>query len=161
MFEYSKYELLHKQVDGIFEGESAVISNTANFSALLFNSIENINWLGFYFFDGKDLMVGPFQGKPACVRIDPKRGVCGASFTERKTMVVPDVHEFPGHIACDSESRSELVIPIIKGNMIYGVFDIDSPIKNRFNDVDVENFESLMGYLIDRTDFSTIPSEQC
>lgn len=155
------YELLKKQIKSIFEGEQALISNSANFSALLFNSLENINWLGFYFYDGQDLMVGPFQGKPACTRIAPGKGVCGTAFLNNEIQVVEDVHQFPGHIACDPDSKSELVIPIVKNNKIYGVFDVDSPIINRFNVNDVENFKALVGYYIENTDFSNNPSIKC
>ena len=124
------------------EDEPDPIANAANLSALLFNSLAQVNWAGFYFLRGETLVVGPFQGKPACVRIALGRGVCGAAAQRRATIVVPDVHAFPGHIACDSASRSEVVVPLI-GERLLGVLDIDSPEPGRFDDEDARGLERL------------------
>ena len=155
------YELLKKQTPSIFEGENDAIANAANFSSLIFNNIPDLNWAGFYFFKNPDLIVGPFQGQPACVRIQAGKGVCGTSFSERKTIVVEDVHQFEGHIACDPNSNSEIVIPLIKDDKIYGVFDVDSPKINRFNSIDVENLEALVCIYIERSDLSILNSQTC
>lgn len=138
------YETLATQARALIEGESDVIANAANFSSLVFNSLEGLNWAGFYFFDGKELVVGPFQGKPACVRIGIGRGVCGTAAQTRETQVVRDVHEFPGHIACDSASQSEIVVPLVApdGTLI-GVWDVDSPLIARFDDEDAKGMEAL------------------
>jgi len=138
------YETLAAQARGLIEGESDVIANAANFSSLVFNSLEGLNWAGFYFFDGKELVVGPFQGKPACVRIAMGRGVCGTAAQTRETQVVRDVHAFPGHIACDSASQSEIVVPLVApdGTLI-GVWDVDSPLIARFDDEDAKGMEAL------------------
>ena len=125
------------------EGEPDLIANSANFSALLVQQLPDINWLGFYFLRGEELVLGPFQGKPACVRIPLGRGVCGIAVAEGKTQLVPDVHDFPGHIACDIASRSELVVPLHDGNEVIGVLDIDSPSTDRFSTTDVQYVESL------------------
>lgn len=124
-------------------GEPDLIANSANFSALLAQQLADINWLGFYFLRGGELVLGPFQGKPACVRIPLGRGVCGAAVEQKKTQLVPDVHAFPGHIACDIESRSELVVPLMNGAEIVGVLDIDSPTVNHFTADDVQYVEAL------------------
>lgn len=125
------------------QGEPDLVANAANFSALLAPQLPDINWLGFYFLQGDELVLGPFQGKPACVRIPVTRGVCGAAVTSRQTQVIADVHAFPGHIACDIASRSELVVPLYAGQEIVGVLDIDSPQMDRFTPGDVETVESL------------------
>lgn len=119
------------------------IANAANFSALLYHALPDVNWVGFYFFDGRELVVGPFQGKPACVRIAIGRGVCGTAAQTRSTQLVPDVHAFPGHIACDSASRSEIVIPLLQGETLIGVLDIDSPLPGRFDSEDQQGLEAL------------------
>lgn len=129
---------------GLLHGERNAIANAANFSALIFNSLPDLNWAGFYLFDGTELVVGPFQGKPACVRIALDRGVCGAAASTRQIQVVADVHAFPGHIACDAASRSEIVIPIVHQGALYGVFDIDAPIPDRFDDTDRVGLEALV-----------------
>jgi len=126
------------------------ISNLANISAYLFYNLENINWAGFYLFDGLDLYLGPFQGKPACTNISMGKGVCGTSASNRKTLVVDDVHKFTGHIACDSGSRSEIVIPIItKSGDLFGVLDIDSPVLSRFDDSLKNALEKIAHLLVD------------
>jgi len=154
------YALLVRQVESVLEGERSLIANAAQFSALVYDTLNDLNWAGFYFTvparkgDGQDLLVGPFQGKPACARIPFGRGVCGTTAVERKTIVVPDVHAFPGHIACDSASASEIVIPVIKDGEVLGVFDIDSPVLDRFSDEDRAGLEEMLAAFIDGTDFS-------
>jgi len=138
------YERLASELTGLLSGESHLIANAANTASLLFNALPNVNWLGFYFLeqDG-ELVVGPFQGKPACVRIALGRGVCGTAALRRETIVVPDVEAFPGHIACDSASRSEIVVPLVKNGTLLGVLDIDSPHLARFDDEDRRGVERL------------------
>src|ERR1700761_3152682 len=130
----AQYEELVAQERALIGDETSLIANAANFSSLVFNSLEGINWCGFYFFDGTELVVGPFQGKPACVRIALGKGVCGTAAVEGKTRVVPDVHAFPGHIACDAASRSEIVVPLVDRGTLIGVWDVDSPDLARFDD---------------------------
>lgn len=143
------YEELAMQASALFEGESDRLANAANFCALVYRALPDVNWAGFYFFDGKDLVVGPFQGKPACARIPPGKGVCGAAASRRETLVVPDVRRFPGHIACDPDSSSELVVPIYhpKGELI-GVWDVDSPVVGRFDEEDRAGMETLVGRFV-------------
>jgi L-methionine (R)-S-oxide reductase len=138
------YATLAAQARALIEGESDFIANAANFSALVFNSLDGLNWAGFYFFDGRELVVGPFQGKPACVRIGLGKGVCGTAAQSRETQVVRDVHAFPGHIACDSASQSEIVVPLVApdGTLI-GVWDVDSPHLARFDEEDAKGMEAL------------------
>ncbi|MGE8206301.1 GAF domain-containing protein [Heyndrickxia sp. NPDC080065] len=131
-----KYNLLKKQLKALVEDEPNRIANLSNASALLNQFLDRINWVGFYLMDGEELVLGPFQGLPACVRIPLGKGVCGTAIQERKTLRVADVNEFPGHIACDAASQSEIVVPIIKNNTLVGVLDIDSPEKNRFDETD-------------------------
>jgi len=114
--------------------------------------LPDINWAGFYFLRGDELVLGPFQGKPACVRIQVGKGVCGTAAAERKTLVVPDVQKFPGHIACDSASNSEIVVPLIKDNKLLGVLDIDSPTLSRFDEEDQKGLDRLAGIFVDKTD---------
>ncbi|AYB38303.1 MULTISPECIES: GAF domain-containing protein [Brevibacillus] len=132
------YELLVKQLDALVDGEPNVLANLSNAAALLNQFLTEVNWVGFYLYDKEQavLTLGPFQGLPACTRIPAGRGVCGTAVSERRTMRVADVHAFPGHIACDAASRSEIVIPIFKEEEIYGVLDIDSPITDRFDELD-------------------------
>lgn len=126
------------------EGSSFLrMANLSNLAALIYDYLDDINWAGFYLFDGSQLVLGPFQGEPACTLISLKRGVCGYSARERKTVIVEDVEKFPGHIACSSKSRSELVVPIIVKGELYGVIDIDSPILNRFTEEDASLIESV------------------
>lgn len=125
------YSLLLKQVQALLEGETDLIANMANISSLLYHSLENVNWVGFYFLKEGELVLGPFSGQPACTRISLGKGVCGTAFSEQQTQVIADVHQFPGHIACDAASESEIVVPFSIG-AAQGVFDIDSPIAARF-----------------------------
>ncbi|NLP34987.1 MAG: GAF domain-containing protein [Clostridiales bacterium] len=141
------YKLLHAQLEAMLEGESNLIANLSNTSALLNMAIDNINWVGFYLLEGNVLHLGPFQGKPACMHIPIGKGVCGTAVSERKTQLVKDVHTFPGHIACDSASNSEIVIPIYKNGNIIGVLDIDSPIIGRFDTRDQEGLEEVVRIL--------------
>lgn len=143
----SFYEMMLKQISSLLEGEADSIANLANASALLNQLLDEINWVGFYLMKEDELVLGPFQGKVACVRIKSGRGVCGVAALEDKTQVVGDVHAFPGHIACDSASNSEIVIPIHKGEKVIGVLDIDSPIKERFDQVDAYYLEKLVSIL--------------
>ena len=138
-----QYEQLIVQCQALLHGERHRVANAANLSALLFNSLADINWLGFYFMEGGELVVGPFQGLPACVRIALGKGVCGTAAASRETQLVPDVHAFPGHIACDSASQSELVVPLVKDGEVIGVLDIDSPVLDRFDAVDQAAFERI------------------
>ena len=139
-----QYSQLLSQAQGLIHGEKNLIANAANLSALLFNALPDLNWAGFYLFDGTELVVGPFQGLPACIRIPLGKGVCGTAALSRETQVVYDVHEFPGHIACDAASQSEIVIPLISsaGELI-GVLDIDSPVVGRFDDEDRVGLEAI------------------
>ena len=138
------YESLCRQAAGILEEEPWYFSCLSNLSALIMENLPQLNWAGFYLMRSGRLTVGPFQGKPACIHIAPGKGVCGTAVAEDKTILVPDVHEFPGHIACDSASASEIVIPIHQGGGIIGVLDIDSPVKNRFDKKDQAGLESLV-----------------
>ena len=138
-----QYAELADQARGLLHGERDRIANAANFAALVYNALPDLNWAGFYFFDGTELVVGPFQGQPACVRIALDKGVCGAAASTRQTQVVRDVDAFPGHIACDSASRSEIVVPLIVDGKLLGVFDVDSPKLARFDDDDRVGMEQL------------------
>lgn len=133
--------MLGKQLDALLEGESNLIANLSNASALLNQFLERINWVGFYLMEDGELVLGPFQGLPACVRIQVGKGVCGTAVAEKKTMLIEDVHAFPGHIACDAASQSEIVIPLMKDGSVIGVLDIDSPELSRFTKEDQEGLE--------------------
>ena len=137
------YAELVVQARALLQGEPDRIANAANLSALAFQALPELNWVGFYFFDGTELVLGPFQGKPACVRIALDRGVCGAAASQRQTQLVPDVHAFPGHIACDAASRSEIVVPLVQRGELIGVWDVDSPVPDRFDEDDRKGMESL------------------
>ena len=139
----AQYAQLLAQAEGLMHGEPDRIANAANLSALLFNALPDLNWAGFYFFDGNELVVGPFQGLPACVRIPLDKGVCGAAASTQQTQRIEDVHAFPGHIACDAASRSEIVIPLVKNGELIGVLDIDSPSPARFDADDQEGLEAI------------------
>jgi L-methionine (R)-S-oxide reductase len=143
------YDSLAQQLSGLLAGEPDAIANAANMSALLFDLLPDLNWAGFYFMRGSELVLGPFQGKPACIRIAVGRGVCGTAVERKASIVVPDVHAFPGHIACDSASRSELVVPLIKDGQVLGVLDLDSPNPARFDDADREGCEKLVQIYLD------------
>jgi len=137
------YASLVVQLLSLLKGEHDFIANAANFSALLFNSLPNVNWAGFYFLQGDELVLGPFQGNPACVRIPMGKGVCGVAAQQLETIIVPNVHEFPGHIACDVASNSEIVVPLFDGERLLGVLDLDSPLIGRFDDGDAEGLNEL------------------
>ena len=138
------YASLVVQLLSLLKGEHDFIANAANFSALLFNSVPNVNWAGFYFLQGEELVLGPFQGNPACVRIPMGKGVCGVAAKQCETIIVPNVHEFPGHIACDVASNSEIVVPLFDGERLLGVLDLDSPTIGRFDDQDAEGLNELV-----------------
>jgi GAF domain-containing protein len=153
------YASLAAELSGLLAGERDFVANAANTSALLFDALPDINWVGFYFLrsagppqgghaNAEELVVGPFQGKPACVRIPLGKGVCGTAAATRKTVVVADVHQFPGHIACDAASQSEIVIPLIHGDRLLGVLDIDSPRLSRFDDSDRRGIERLAAIFV-------------
>ncbi|SMF90736.1 GAF domain-containing protein [Paenibacillus uliginis N3/975] len=135
------------QLKALIHDEPNAVANLANASSLLNHFLKDINWVGFYLYDGKELVLGPFQGLPACIRIPLNRGVCGTAAAELKTLVVEDVHAFPGHIACDAASNSEIVVPVIKDGQLYGVLDIDSPLVNRFDQEDREFLEQFVQIL--------------
>jgi L-methionine (R)-S-oxide reductase len=137
------YASLLGQARSIFEGERDPIANAANLAALIFHRLPQLNWAGFYFLRGDELVLGPFQGKPACIRIPVGKGVCGTAVARRSTVLVPDVHEFPGHIACDSASRSEVVVPLLSADRVLGVLDLDSPELARFDAEDQAGLETL------------------
>lgn len=137
------YSHLAAQLRSLLEGERDFIANAANLSSLLFHSLPDLNWAGFYLYKEGELVLGPFQGEPACVRIAIGKGVCGTGAEIRQTVVVANVHEFPGHIACDSKSQSEIVVPLIKDGQLIGVLDLDSPLWNRFDDVDARGLNEL------------------
>ncbi|MFH5781581.1 GAF domain-containing protein [Heyndrickxia oleronia] len=143
-----KYQLVKKQLTALMEDESNMIANLSNAAALLNQFLDRINWVGFYLVEGNELVLGPFQGLPACVRIPFGKGVCGTAVKERKTLRVEDVNQFPGHIACDSASQSEIVVPIIKNNEVIGVLDIDSPEINRFDEVDEIHLKEFVEALV-------------
>jgi L-methionine (R)-S-oxide reductase len=138
------YASLVMQLMSLLKGEHDLVANAANFSALLFNSLPNVNWAGFYFLRGEELVLGPFQGNPACVRIPMGSGVCGVAAQQCETIIVPNVHEFPGHIACDVASNSEIVVPLFDGERLLGVLDLDSQLIGRFDDQDAEGLNELV-----------------
>lgn len=140
--------MLSKQLDALLTGEKNIIANLSNASALLNQFLDQINWVGFYLMEDNELVLGPFQGLPACVRIPLAKGVCGSAASTKETVIVPDVHAFPGHIACDAASQSEIVVPIVKDGVLLGVLDIDSPIKERFSEQDKEGLEQFIQVLI-------------
>jgi L-methionine (R)-S-oxide reductase len=143
------YELVKKQLQALLHGETNQIANLSNTSALLNQFLDRINWVGFYLMDeNNELVLGPFQGLPACVRIPLGKGVCGTSAKNRETIRVEDVHQFPGHIACDAASNSEIVIPLMKDGKLLGVLDIDSPEKNRFDELDQVQLEEITNILV-------------
>lgn len=148
------YEALAREAAALLAGERDLVANAANFAALVWQQVPGINWCGFYLVqaDG-DLLVGPFQGKPACVRIAPGRGVCGKAAVTRQTQCVADVHDFPGHIACDADSRSEIVVPLLRGDgTLLGVWDVDSPQPARFDAADQTGMEALCRVFLDSLD---------
>ncbi len=148
------YEQLAAQLRALLEGERDFIANAANFSALLFHTLPRLNWAGLYLHKEGELVLGPFQGRPACVRIRLGEGVCGTAAGERRTVVVPNVHEFPGHIACDTASNSEVVVPLLAGESLVGVLDLDSPDHARFDDEDAAGLQRLARIFLDSSDLS-------
>lgn len=150
------YSDIMEYADMLMFEERDCIANLSNISALLNQVLKDINWVGFYITRGKQLVLGPFQGKAACIRIDKGRGVCGAAFESGQTQLVGDVHQFPGHIACDCESNSEIVVPIVIDNNVAAVLDIDSPIKNRFDEADKTHLEKLCEIIKDGCDWNNM-----
>ncbi|HZP65511.1 MAG TPA: GAF domain-containing protein [Rudaea sp.] len=144
-----QYRELAEQARGLLHDERDRIANAANFAALVYHALPDLNWAGFYFFDGSGLVVGPFQGKPACVRIALGKGVCGTAAATRQTQVVRNVDDFPGHIACDSASRSEIVVPLVANGRLLGVWDVDSPRVARFDEDDRQGMEELARIFVD------------
>ena len=147
---------LRQQLAGLIAGERDGLANAANLTALIHEAMPALNWVGFYFLRGGELILGPFQGKVACVRIPLGKGVCGTAAERRETVVVPDVHEFPGHIACDAASRSEIVVPLIQSGRLLGVLDLDSPEPGRFDREDADGLDMLVRLLLDGTDFGRL-----
>lgn len=143
------YDSLLAQAKGLFEGEHDKIANAANLTALVYNAIPGLNWVGFYFFDGKELVLGPFQGKPACIRIALNKGVCGTAAATRRIQRVDDVHTFDGHIACDADSNSELVVPLVRHGELVGVWDVDSPLLARFTAKDEAGMQALCSLFLE------------
>lgn len=141
------YRELNSYLEGLLDGEPDWLAGISNASSLLYLMLEDINWAGFYLYKDGRLMLGPFHGKPACVRIDIGKGVCGTAAKTREIQIVKDVHQFPGHIACDAASQSEIVLPIIKDDRLIGVLDIDSPIKARFDEEDAKGLKSFVDIL--------------
>ena len=140
----TNYNLLGKQLASLIEDETNLIAILSNTSALLNDNLDQINWVGFYLIENNELILGPFQGHPACVHISIGKGVCGTAVANNQTQLVDDVNTFPGHIACDANSKSEIVVPIFKDDKIIGVLDIDAPIRNRFDDNDKEHLEAIV-----------------
>jgi GAF domain-containing protein len=150
------YRSLLSQIESVIDSQVPVISNLANVCAILKDTFDKVSWVGFYFLKNNTLYLGPFQGKLACTSININNGVCGFSVREKQTIIVEDVNQFPGHIACDSNSQSEIVVPLVKDNTIYGVLDIDSYNLSAFNDVDKKYLESLCNSLIQKLSLETI-----
>ena len=150
------YRELEKQLRALLHGERDTIANLANAAALIYQSLPDLNWAGFYRLIGSELVLGPFQGKPACVRIPVGKGVCGNAAARRETVLVPDVHAFPGHIACDAASRSEIVVPLIKDGKLLGVLDLDSPNPGRFDAADQIALEKIAVILIEASELCEI-----
>jgi L-methionine (R)-S-oxide reductase len=146
------YAELKQMAEGLFAGERDAIANAANLAALLWMGLPDLNWAGFYFLRGGELVLGPFQGKPACVRIALGKGVCGTAAATREIAIVPDVESFPGHIACDAASRSEIVMPLLRGRELLGVLDLDSPVKARFDQQDAAGLEALAALWVSGSD---------
>lgn len=141
------YPQIIEQVQALIHDETDFLANFANTSSLLYHLLPEVNWVGFYLYREEQLILGPFHGKPACVRIAIGKGVCGTAAERKETVIVPDVHQFPGHIACDAASQSEIVVPMIKDGRLIGVLDIDSPIKNRFDETDQTYLEKIVEIL--------------
>jgi len=150
------YKIMLVRLEGLLSSESDWLANLSNAAALLYMNLLDINWAGFYFMKKGELVLGPFQGKPACTRIKSGKGVCGTAVVEMKVQLVPDVHLFPGHIACDCASNSEIVVPLIKDGVLYGVLDIDSPSINRFDDLDAKYLQLFVDKLSKYIDWNQI-----
>ncbi len=150
------YRDLAASLASLLDGETDALANLSNATALLSGALDRINWCGFYLLRGGELVLGPFQGKPACVRITLGKGVCGTAAARRETLVVPDVNAFPGHIACDAGSRSEIVVPIFAGGALYGVLDVDSPETNRFDGEDRAGLEEFVSALVPRISWARL-----
>jgi GAF domain-containing protein len=148
-----RYRVLEESLVALLDGEPDALANLANAAGLLAGALDRINWCGFYLLRGEDLVLGPFQGKPACVRIPMGQGVCGAAAIRRETLVVPDVNRFPGHIACDPASRSEIVVPILENGVLRGVLDVDAPETERFGEEDRVGLERFVEALTPRIDW--------
>ena len=146
---------LGEQARALLEGERDLTANAANLASLIFHALPELNWAGFYWLKGGELVLGPFQGRPACVRIPLGKGVCGTAAQTRRTIVVPDVDHFPGHIACDSASRSEVVVPVMVAGRVAGVLDLDSPVPARFDEEDARALESLVADFVAATDMGS------
>lgn len=153
-----KYQQIIPQVENLINPIEPIVSNFANVTALLNDSLEKISWVGFYLIKGDKLFLGPFQGKVACTTIEIGKGVCGTSAQQKKTIIVEDVHKFPGHIACDGDSNSEIVVPLIKNGILYGVLDLDSYHYSAFNQIDKIYLEKLCKLITDKIDLSKISS---
>ncbi|HEY1283651.1 MAG TPA: GAF domain-containing protein [Steroidobacteraceae bacterium] len=151
------YAALARELKALLAGERDVIANAANATSLIYGALPDVNWCGLYFLKEGELVVGPFQGKPACVRIPLGKGVCGTAAAQRTTQVVPDVHAFPGHIACDAASRSEIVIPLLKKGNLLGVLDLDSPRLARFDDADRRGLERIAEVFVESVALSRAP----
>ena len=150
------YNQLAAQLSSLLAGECDLIANAANFASVIFHALPDLNWAGFYFLKSDELVLGPFQGQPACVRIPVGQGVCGTAASKRVTTIVPNVHEFPGHIACDSASNSEIVVPLLKDERLIGVLDLDSPIIGRFDDEDALGLDGLVSILIESSEWRPV-----
>jgi L-methionine (R)-S-oxide reductase len=150
------YREIHQQLSAVFAGERSGLANAANMCALLYQALPQLNWAGFYFLQQGELVLGPFQGKVACVRIAMGRGVCGTAAQRRQTLIVNDVHEFPGHIACDAASRSEIVVPLIQAGRLLGVLDLDSPELSRFDEEDRSGLDAAVQLLLQASDLSKL-----
>ncbi len=149
----NNYEYILKYLKSMLQNERDHIANLANTSAVINKNIENLNWVGFYLYNNEELVLGPFQGNPACVRIQLGKGVCGNSAKDRKTYIVENVHDFPGHIACDAASNSEIVVPMVKDNKLIGVLDLDSFEYGNFNEIDKEYLEKAVEIILEYTHF--------
>src|SRR6266850_3247981 len=150
------YDQLAAQLSSLLAGECDLIANAANFASVVFHALPDLNWAGFYFLKSDELVLGPFQGQPACVRIPVGQGVCGTAAAKRVTTIVPNVHEFPGHIACDSASNSEIVVPLMKDERLIGVLDLDSPIVGRFDDEDAIGLNRLILVLVESSELTIV-----
>ena len=147
------YESLAVSLEALIGDERDALANLSNAAALIWEALPEINWAGFYIARGNELVLGPFQGRPACVRIAMGRGVCGTAAAKRETLVVPDVNEFPGHIACDAASRSEIVVPLVANGILAGVLDVDAPKESRFDEEDRKGLEKVAGILTSKVDW--------